>query len=699
MRRERKGRLACLALALVVGAASRAGDLEMVDLIDPMTGAVASTPSDNNIHGLGKTFPGAATPFGLVQLSPDTVTGGDNGAGYSYLHDAIEGFSFTHMSGVGWFGDLGNFQVMPGAAGPVRFSHEDEHAEAGYYRVKLASGVTAELTAAPRAGMIRLTYPASRASAFTIDLSRRIGELWRVKRFSRQKFRLTGPHSFEGSILCDHRDGGWGHGAGMVDYALRFRGTCSKPLEGCALSGGESNLVVGVTFPTAEGEQVVLHVAFSFVDEPPAPRGFDFDAMRHAAKDAWREALSLVAVRGGTEEERRVFATALYHAFVDPRAIGDGPGYVRRTVFSGWDVFRSEMPLLALLRPDVVRDTILSMADVMARGDRDTLPVWDLFGCKSSCMVGNPLIPVVATAVEAGITNFDARLVYRLAKETSARRGNAACGYVPGSLSETLEYCYDDWCMASLARRYGTIEDVARFSARAMWYTNCWDASVGWMRARTADGGWVPWKGRAAHGQGCVESNPYQQGWFVPHDVEGLVRLMGGRGRFTSELERFFAGAPANFGWNDFYNHPNEPCHFIPFLFAFSEKPHLVQEWTRRILDGAYGLGVYGLCGNEDCGQMSAWYVLSAIGLHPVCPGDGRWHFAAPVFAEARIRLDPAFYGGGAFVIRAPKASAVNRYVAKATLNGRPLERRWLWTHEITRGGELLLEMTPEPGQ
>ena len=683
---------AAAAALLAIGA--QAG--EMVDLIDPMVGTITLLPGDNNVHGLGKTFPGAATPFGLVQLSPDTVTGGDNGSGYSYLHDTIEGFSFTHMSGVGWYGDLGNFQVMPGAEKPVRFSHDDEHAEAGYYRVRLASGVTAELTAAPRAGMIRFTYPESEASTLTIDLARRIGELWRPKRFSRQTFRLTGEYSFEGSVTCDHRDGGWGHGGGKVDYTLYFKGACSKPLAGCRFSGGDSNLVVTASFPTAKDEQVLLHVALSFDRPPPVPLGFDFDGMRAAARHAWGDALSGIDVTGGTERERSIFATALYHAFIDPRAIGDGPGYVRRTVFSGWDVFRSEMPLLTLVRPDVVRDTILSMADVMVRGDRDTLPVWDLFGCKSGCMIGNPLIPVIATAVEAGITNFDTRLVYRLAKETSARRGNAPCGYTPESLSETLEYCYDDWCMARLAERYGTAAEAVHFASRAMWYTNCWDESVGWMRTRSKDGGWLPWKGRTVHGQGCVEANPYQQGWFVPHDIEGLVRLMGGRGRFTAELEAFFGGMPEDFHWNDFYNHPNEPCHFIPYMFAFSGKPWLTQTWTRRILTGAYGTGVRGLCGNEDCGQMSAWYVLSAIGIHPNCPGDGRWYLTAPLFTETSIRLDPDYYSGGTFTIRAPNAGLECAYIRAVRLNGRPLGRLWVETREIARGGVLDIDLEPQ---
>ena len=262
--------------------------------------------------------------------------------------------------------------------------------------------------------------------------------------------------------------------------------------------------------------------------------------------------------------------------------------------------------------------------------------------------------------------------------------------------SQSLDLGGHAWCMARLAERYGTAAETERFDARAMWYTNCWDNSVGWMRSRAKDGGWLPWKGRTVHGQGCVESNPYQQGWFVPHDVEGLVRLMGGRGRFTAELEAFVAGTPADFHWNDFYNHPNEPCHFIPYMFAFSEKPRLVQKWTRRILSGAYGTGVRGLCGNEDCGQMSAWYVLSAIGIHPNCPGDGKWYLTAPLFRETVLRLDPSFYPGRTFTIRAIGEDLSECRIRKAWLNDMPLGRSWVTTREITSGGTLVLDCRSE---
>lgn len=673
-----------LALTGAVAAASGGETSELVDLVDPLIGAVTYPESglrgDEAIHGFGKTFPGAATPFGMVQLSPDTVTGGDNGPGYSYTHKTIEGFSFFHMSGIGWYGEFGNFQVMPGVADTSGFSHADEVAKAGYYRVRLSDvDVVAELTAAKRAGMIRFTYGKTGTGSFKIDLARRIGELSRAKPHGRQTFRRVGPNGFEGKIVCDHRDGGWGRGAGKVDYTVRFKGICSKPLDSLTETGGETCRVVRVNFPVRSGEQVILHVAFDFVGLPDWPVGFDFDAMRREARDAWRNALARVDVKGGTRRERRIFATALYHAMLDPREIGSGDGYVSRTVFSGWDVYRSEMPLLTLIRPDVVSDTIRSMMATVSSGRRKTLPRWDIFGCESGCMVGQPIIPVMAMAYERGIRSFDAREALRMATETLEVESNDRnLGFTPGSLSTTLEYAYADWCCGRLAELLGEKETATRYFAYGQAYTNCWSKEVGWMRSRLANGDWMPWRGREKHGQGCVESNPWQQGWFVPHDPDGLMRLMGGRGRFTAELDRFFSEVPADFRWNDAYNHPNEPCHALPFLWALSNHPERVSVWTRRIRDAAYGDDPFGLCGNEDVGQMSAWYVLTAIGLHPLCPGDGRWYVCSPVFEEASVKV------GNNRVFRVKRGPAME-------LNGHPLHRPWLTTAELIEGSVLTL--------
>ena len=689
----------------VLGAAtawSIEGD-NLVDEIDPMIGAI--TLSGYGGHGLGKTFPGACTPFGMVQISPDTITGGDNGPGYSYHHTTIEGFSMTHMSGIGWYGDLGNFLVMPAngprvlerekAASP--FSHTNEIVRAGFYSVRLDRyGIDVELRAFPdQHGRYVFTYPANPVSRIQIDLARRIGETNRWKKHSRQSLALEDDCSISGEIHCDHRDGGWGHGHGLVDYTLYYYARFSKPLSSFGTEGSPSNTVFWTEFPTTEGERVTLDVWISYESVARAKELASRWREEYVSSTPWHDAFERVKVKGGTAKQRRIFATALYHAFIDPRKI-DLPGQ-SRTVFSGWDVFRSEIPLLTLLYPEVVADTINAMAGVMQSGKRDTLPVWDLFGCKSGCMIGNPLIPVIATAQEAGVPGVDYGRMLDLAVATSERRGNSPCGYTPGSLSCTLEYCFDDWCVGKVAERVGRKDVADRFFARAGWYTNCWDAAVDSMRSRSGQGnGWLePWKGETVHGQGTVESNPLQQGWFVPHDPQGLITLIGGRQRFLSRLESFFQKAPEDFLWGDYYNHPNEPSHHIVFLFAEAGRPDLTQRWTRRILDRAYGDGVKGLCGNDDVGQMSAWYVLAALGVNPMCPGSGRWTITAPIFPETVLKL----WGHELRVVAKGAEDARNEIVKSVFVDGQKIDRHWLTTKELLTAKAIEMELAPAGGE
>ncbi|MBR4172392.1 MAG: GH92 family glycosyl hydrolase [Kiritimatiellae bacterium] len=672
---------------------------ELVDEIDPMIGAI--TLSGYGGHGLGKTFPGACTPFGMVQLSPDTITGGDNGPGYSYHHTTIEGFSMTHMSGIGWYGDLGNFQVMPAngprilerekAASP--FSHTNEIARAGFYSVRLDRyGIGVELLAYPdQHGRYIFTYPANPVSRIQIDLARRIGETHRRKQHSTQTLMVDEENrAIAGEIRCDHRDGGWGRGSGLVDYTLYYYARFSKPIVSFGREGAPSDTVFWTEFPTTEGERVTLDVWISYESVERAKQLASQWREDKIAPAPWRWAFERVKVKGGTTKQRRIFATALYHAFIDPRKI-DMPGQ-SRTVFSGWDVFRSEMPLLTLLYPEVVADTINAMAGVMESGKRDTLPVWDLFGCKSGCMIGNPLIPVIATAQEAGVPGVDYARMLDLAVATSEKRGNASCGFTPGSLSCTLEYCFDDWCVGKIAEQIGRRDVAERFFARAGWYTNCWDATVESMRSRAKKGdGWLePWKGETVHGQGTVESNPLQQGWFVPHDPQGLIALMGGRPRFLSRLETFFQKAPEDFLWGNYYNHPNEPSHHIVFLFAEAGRPDLTQYWTRRILDRAYGDGVKGLCGNDDVGQMSAWYVLAALGFNPMCPGSGRWTITTPIFPEATLKV----HGHELRILAKGAEDVRNEIVRSVRVDGQKIERYWLTTKELLTAKTIEMELT-----
>ena len=738
----------------------------LVDSINPLIGASTSAE-----YGEGKTFPGAATPFGLVQLSPDTITGGDNGSGYSWEHKTIEGFSLTHMSGVGWYGDFGNFQIMPttgqlktergnnGAEDGFRsrFHHETEVVKAGYYAVTLDDyKIRAEMTAAPRAGILRFTFPQSDQSRIQIDLARRIGGT-----STRQYVKVVGDHTIEGWMKCPPEGGGWGNGAGKANYTVYFSAQFSKPLKKFGIWSAEipagwtrkledvgssryrkvvaaakvldncremegDHLGFFTEFSTKDGEQVLVKSGISFVSVEGARANlkhdignWNFEAVRKQAHALWEKALAGVMIEGETEAQREAFATALYHSMIDPRAFSDvnglytgadgqthqTSGFTYRTIFSGWDVFRSQYPLLTIIRPDVVNDTINSLMQQAELSGNGYLARWEIVGAESGCMVGDPAVSVFAEAYLKGIRGYDVQRAYELCRKTvdddakSGRDGRMdyeELGFVPGRISETLENAYFDYCAGRFAQALGKTNDAQRLIQRSMNYRNIYDSSVGNMHAKNRDGSWTPWKGATTQGQGCVESNPYQQGWFVPQDVSGLINLMG-KDYFLSYLTDFFEKTPSSFKWNNYYNHANEPVHHVPYLFAYAGKPWLTQKWSRFIMDHAYGPGLKGLCGNEDVGQMSAWYILSAIGFHPVSPVDGIYIIGSSLFQKATIRLDPNYHKGKTFSVIAHDHSAKNIYIQRAKLNGQPLERAWLRYDEIVAGGRLELEMGAEP--
>ena len=720
---------ASLGLVVFMAAfAARAASKPLVDCINPMIGASTSPE-----FGEGKTFPGAATPFGLVQLSPDTITGGDNGPGYSWHHQTIEGFSFTHMSGIGWYGDLGNFLVMP-AVGKLktergrkgggdgyrsRFRHQTETVTAGYYAVMLDDyGIRAEMTAAPRAGILRFTFPKSEQSRVQIDLARRVGGT-----SVRQRVNVVDDHTIEGWMQCTPEGGGWGNGGGKANYTVYFSAQFSKPLkkfgvwsatipdgwqrkledidrpayreavaaakvdDGCREMEGK-HLGFFTEFATTAGETVLLKAGISFVSVDGARENLEhdipdwsFERVRQQARALWAQAIAGVQIEGGTDTQREAFATALYHSMIDPRAFSDFNGCYRgadhqvhqsgqftyRTIFSGWDVFRSQYPLLTIIRPDVVNDTVNSLMQQAELSGRGCLARWEILGVESGCMIGDPAVSVFADAYLKGIRGYDVEKGYQL-------------------------------CRQSVLGPQSARDGLALLLQRALNYRKIYDPSVGNMRARGRDGSWTPWKGATAGGQGCVESNPYQQGWFVPHDVAGLVEIMG-EDYFLSYLTEFFEKTPPSFKWNQYYNHANEPVHHAAYLFTYAGAPWLSQKWARFIMDNAYGSGVKGLCGNEDVGQMSAWYLLSALGFHPVSPVDGVYIIGSPLFDKATVRLDPRYCNGGIFTVVARNNSAQNLYIQSAKLNGIPLERAWIRHEEIVAGGSLEFVMGPAPNK
>ncbi len=750
-------------LILISGCTPIEKSKEAVDYIDPIIGAITYGKKTKDAHGFGKTFPGAATPFGLVQLSPDTYTGGDNGSGYSVEHPTMEGFSFTHMSGVGWFGDLGNFLVTPATGKLItnrglpsepekgyrsRYSHQTEVTKAGYYAVTMDDyKVRAELTAAPRAGIIRFTYPQSDSSRIQIDLSRRVGGT-----STEQYIKIENENTISGWMKCPPEGGGWGAGAGNADYTVYFWCQFSKPLKDYGVWSanipGEGrkmrhirkeayqdsvknaprfknitekqgkHLGFYTNFKTTEGEQVLVKSGISFVSVDGAKENlehdinhWDFDKVYNQSRELWSNALKNVSVQGGSEDEKTIFYTALYHTMIDPRTFSDANGnyigadkqvhkaddFTYRTIFSGWDVFRSQFPLQTIINPTLVNDEINSLLQMAELSGRGYLPRWEMLNSYSGCMLGNPAVSVIVDAYEKGIRNYDIDKAFAYCKNSVDTFTNEPLGFIPKKVSMTMEYAYSDWCMGKFAESLNKTDIAQEYYKRSQYYKNIWNDDVKWFRARTNDGEWTDWLGKTTHGQGCIESNPYQQGWFVPHDIDGLKALMGGEEAFRDSLISFFENTPDDFLWNNYYNHPNEPVHHVPFMLNTAGVPHLTQKWTRKICSEAYGTGAYGLCGNEDVGQMSAWYVLTAMGIHPICPGDNKYQITSPVFNKIEVKLDSDYYQGKKFVIEAKNNSPQNVYIQSMKLNGKPLDRFWISHEEIVSGGLLEMEMGPEP--
>jgi predicted alpha-1,2-mannosidase len=750
-----------------------------IDYIDPMIGAT-SEKFDGELT-CGKTFPGAATPFGAIQLSPDTYTGDDVGPGYSHHHTTIEGFSWMHLSGIGAFGEFGNFLVMPtvgdfypnkgkeedpDAGYRSRYSHDSETAVAGYYAVMLDDySIRAEMTATPRVGLLRFTFPESDQSRIQIDFSRRIGG-----RATKQHFQIEGDRAIRGWIDCDSSGGGWMHGKRLTSnltYRAHIYAEFSKPFiktggwqakipEDFVCQNNEMNSdeyrgwvkkskvveqpgkMLGrhigffSEFSSEEGDEVLMKASVSFVSAPSARNNvkaelphWDFEKVKNDAQNLWREAADGIYIKGASEKQKTIFYTSLYHMKIDPRTFSDANGSYRgadkkvhktegftyRSVFSGWDVFRSQFPLLTIIDPEVVNDEVNSLVEMASVGGKG-YPRWELASQYTSCMLGDPAIPVIVDAYKKGIRNFDVEKAYALGKDTTQGPDTIREGwedfnklhYIPveatkQAVSATLENVYPEWCMYEWAKELGKDDDAAFYRARAYGYTNIYDSVIGWMRPKKRNGEFVEkWKGKLKHWQGTIECNPFQQSFFVPHDVQGLINLMGAE-RFEKELTEMFEKVPEDYAYNDYYNHSNEPVHHIPYLFAYIGKPWMTQKYVREIMDKAYGLGPRGLCGNEDVGQMSAWYVFNAMGFHPVAPGDNVYVFGSPLFREVEIRLNPKYHSGKTFKVVAKNNSKENCYIQSVRLNGKTLHRAWITHDEVISGGVLEFEMGPDPNK
>ncbi len=726
--------------------------LEKASYIDPMIGTIGDEQSVS-MHGGGKTHPCACVPGGMVQLGPDTVTGGDNGSGYNYINTTIEGFSFNHLSGIGWYGDLGNLQIMPtvgktnlrsgtneffplkndGIGWRSEFSHENEIAEAGYYSVFLERyGIKAQTTVTEHTGFLKLTYPESDSANLIFNLPRRIGG-WS----DFQQLKVVDNSHLEGYIKCSPEGWGFGHGGGNISYTMYFYCEISKPFKSYTFFTDEKEIGkltsfegkdVGFlcTFDTEKNEQITIKTGISYVDTEGAKNNFieeardtDFDKARKTAFEKWENALSSIEVEGDDETDKTLFYTCMYHTLLDPRTAVDADkryrgadgnihtaeDYIYRTVFSGWDVYRSEFPLLTLMRPEVVNDEVNTLISI-SRHKKSAFPRWELMGIDSSCMVGDPGVIVVSDAFVKGIKNYDVTKAYEIARASCFGKNELGdeeyksirpdpefmnkYGFYPEKLSAGLEENLAEFTLSRFAEKMGKKDDAELFFKRSERMKDNFNPEMGFMCPRYSDGTFMPLEDEYDD-EGCVESNIYQQSWFLPQDVEGLMEIFG-KERFVFLLERFFERADFSSLWNDDYNHSNEPCHNITHYFNFAQLPHRTQYWTRRVQKEGYRKGAYGFCGNEDVGQLSAWYVLSAIGFAQVCPAVPNYSINTPLFKKAKLKLDRKYHTcktADTFTVECDRDPLEHPYIKEMYLNGEKLNRLYLTYDEITSGGKL----------
>ena len=712
--------IAALGLA---SCAQPAADDNLTRYVDPRIGT----------GGHGHVFVGANVPFGLVQLGPTSIPQAwDWTSGYHESDSTVIGFSHTHLSGTG-IGDLFDVTVMPvvGEVTCARGTEEDpasglwsyadrtkEVVRPGYYSVPLVRyGITAEMTATSRVGFHRYTFPAADDAAVIFDLEN--GGCWD---------KATETHIEPSG---DSRLVGWRYSTGWAkDQRVWFVAEFSRPFTSFEQVGEH---YARVNFATAEGEQLMLKVALSPVSIEGAEAnlaaelpGWDFDATAAAADAAWNAQLAKVKVTTQDEVARRIFYTGLYHTMVAPSefcdvngdyrgadgAVHRNPGHTTYTTFSLWDTYRAAMPLMTILHPDRMPDivnTMLAIADEQGR-----LPVWHLWGNETDCMVGNPGIPVVADAIVKGIGGFDRERAFEAIRRTAMNpdRGNGLrmkYGYIPCDLfneavAYDMEYALADGAAARAAEALGRGEDARYFTERSHSYRNYFDPSMGFMRGRDSRRGWrTPFNPFASthRADDYCEGNAWQYTWLAPHDVAGLESCFGSRARMLGKLDSLFTvssvieGAetsPDISGLIGQYAHGNEPSHHILYLYTMLGQPWKTAEKVREVLTTLYHDQPDGLSGNEDVGQMSAWYILSSLGMYEVEPAGGRYWFGSPLFDRAEIAVP-----GGTFTIVAENNSSENKYIRRVWLNGRPYTKPWIGHEEVMAGGELRFEMDDEP--
>jgi predicted alpha-1,2-mannosidase len=691
----------------------------------------------------GHTYPGATVPFGMVQLSPDTpIEGWDGCSGYHYSDSAIVGFSHTHLSGTGC-GCLGDVLLMP-AVGAIQFdpkgytspfSHAQEKATPGDYRVFLdGPKVAVELTATARCGFHRYTFPAAESAHIMLDLDHGVGS-------STVESSLTveSGDTVSGTRISE----GWG-GRRAVYFVMRF----SKPFTSVALErngrrlpdeareGRGRAVKAAFNYSTAAGETILVKVAISgtgiegarknLAAEIPA---WDFKGVRAAALEQWKKALDTVQAESFDPHVRTTFYANLYLSFLAPVLFNDvdgsyrgmdhtnhsGEGFQNYTTYSLWDTYRAENPLLILLQPGRVDDMMESLLAEYRQLGQHTTPIWPLWGNETWCMIGYHSVAVIADAYLKGFRGFDAETAYQALRDTAMQDRNGLdsykqLGYVaskPGgeATSRTIEYSFDDWCLARMAEALGHTEDAAMFYKRAANYRNLFDGTTRFFRGRKAGGAWrSPFITNALVGDEYTEADAWQYAFSAQQDVPGMIALYGGDEAFIQKLDSLFTAdstiqttIPDISGLIGQYSQGDEQCHHVAYLYDYAGAPCKTQQRIRQVMATLYNDTPAGQCGNADCGQMAAWYVFSALGFYPMNPDSGVYAIGSPVVTKAVLHLDGKKYQGHKFTVLAENNGAENIYIQSASLNGRPLNRAWITHQELTAGGTLGLVMGPKP--
>jgi predicted alpha-1,2-mannosidase len=715
-------------IAAIVMSCSTPADKDVTSYVDPFIGTAAH----------GHVFPGATTPFGMVQISPDNGTSGwDWCSGYNYSDSVIAGFSHTHLSGTG-IGDLCDILFLPSmnefslalpdstaSLAKVNrswFSHEAEQARPGYYAVALANGVDVELTATPRCGIQRYTAGADGIMGVLVDLGFAVN--WDEP--------VDCSLEWDGNSLSGRRiSSGWAEKQYLYFSSLFSTRPTSLILikSGRKAEGGYvegTNIACVLEFDLRKGDELIVKTGISAVDEAGAADnlakempGWNFDSVAAAAAQSWQKKLSIIQAGSADSTTLKVFYTALYHTMIAPNLYSDADNryrgtdkeihtatdFTNYTVFSLWDTYRAAHPLFTITVPELVPDFINTM--LIIRDQQGKLPVWSLAGNETNCMIGYHAVPVIADALHKKITGFDydkalSASVHSAGLDFRGLDHYRKYGYIPSefeneSVAKTLEYTVDDWCISQMAGDLGNSGLAASFLDRSGNYRNVFDTSLFFVRGRMSDGSWRPdFDPLYSHhtNSDFTEGNAWQYTWLVPHDVEGLISLFGGRDLFVKRLDSLFSVTEAVKGENASmdisgligqYAHGNEPSHHISYLFSMAGAPAKTETMVRRIMREMYTSENDGLCGNEDCGQMSAWYVFSAMGFYPVNPADGRFILGSPVLDRAEIRTGIE----KTFTIIAENNSAENVNVSEVFLNGQKLDRNYITYSELMAGGEL----------